>query len=369
MVRQAHHNVAEYIPSRILVDPAVRDAPLTHRVLSHFPSIVPDFLEMPELLKKPSPHSSAKKNLIITRHKGNPLKNCQGMGDYVCCNYLTVAFASNCHYECTYCILQDYLKNNPSITFFANVDEILGSIETRILRDPDTLFRVGTGELADSLALDDITRLSEDLVPFAAGQKNLLLELKTKSATIGNLLDLDHRGKTVVSWSLNPQAFIDAEEHKTASLKDRLQAARAVANSGYPVGFHFDPLLALPGWRQEYTGLIERVASEFEEDEIAWISLGSLRFTPDLKKIVMERFPGSPLFYGELFPTTDGKVRYFREVREELYRHVRSLVEEAYPRVPNYLCMETKKVWESTYGQVPTSQTQLEQRLVERFLI
>ena len=291
------------------------------------------------------------------------------MGDYVCCNYLTVSFASNCHYECTYCILQDYLKNNPSITLFANVDEILDFIAEKIERAPDTLFRVGTGELADSLALDDITHLSEDLVPFAASRKNLLLELKTKSARIENLLPLDHRGKTVVSWSLNPQSFIDAEEHKTASLEERLAAARAVADCGYPVGFHFDPLLALPGWREEYTALVERVASQFRNEEIAWISLGSLRFTPGLKKIVMERFSKSRLLYGELFPTEDGKVRYFREVREKLYRHVRELVEEAFPPVPNYLCMETSKIWERVYGKIPATTRQLEERLVERFLI
>lgn len=356
-----------YIPSRILVDPAVRDSPLTRRVLSHFPSVAVESMDDSATFKKPQPHSEAKKNLVITQHKGNPLKNCQGMGDYVCCSYFTVAFSSNCHYECTYCILQDYLKNNPAVTLFANVDEILASIEAKLSEQPDTLFRVGTGEIADSLALDDITHLSGELVPFAAAQKNLLLELKTKSAQIGNLLDLDHRGKTVVSWSLNPQAFIDAEEHKTASLEERLMAARAVADCGYPVGFHFDPLLALPGWREEYAGLIERVASEFEEDEIAWISLGSLRFTPGLKKIVAERFPKSPLLYGELFPTTDGKVRYFREVREELYRHVRSRVEEAYPRVPNYLCMETSKVWENVYREVPADRMTLEDRLVERF--
>lgn len=358
-----------YTPSRILIDSAVRDSPLARRVAAHFPSIIPDFTDSPHLLKKPLPHSSAKKDLVITRHKGNPLKNCQGMGDYVCCHYLTVAFASNCHYECSYCILQDYLKNNPSITLYANVDEILGSIGEKISGQPDTLFRVGTGEMADSLALDDITHLSGELIPFAAAQKNLLLELKTKSATIENLLDLDHRGKTVISWSLNPQTFIDAEEHKTASLEERLGAARRVANCGYPVGFHFDPLLALPGWREEYTGLIERVSSEFQEDEVAWISLGSLRFTPGLKKIVVDRFPKSPLIYGELFPSADGKVRYFREVREELYRHVRTLVEEAYPHVPNYLCMETRQVWEKVYGEIPQTQQNLESRLTGRFAI
>lgn len=364
-------------PTHIFIDAAVRDLPLTRRVLRHFPDTPVTVIENPDILKLPRPLTSAKKQLLITRYKGNPLKPCQGMGNggrnelrpYVCCNYLTVSFATNCPFECTYCILQDYLKNNPAMTLYANVEEILASIERRLLENPERHFRIGTGELADSLALDDITGLTRDLVPFTARQKNMILELKTKSNCIENLLDLDHGGKTVVAWSLNPQTFIDQEEFKTASLDERLAAARRVADAGYPAALHFDPLLALKDWQKEYVLLVEYVRSVLSPQEIAWISIGSLRFTPALGRIIRERFPKSRLLTGELFPTEDGKVRYFREIREELYTRVKNLIDSAFPSVPNYLCMETERVWRRIYRDAPIHRENLELAISERVVV
>jgi len=361
--------VHPFLPKIIYVDEAVSSLPLTRRVLAHFEGIKPQFIKSPDELKIPLSLDEAKETLLITRQKGEAIKSCQGMGDYVCCNYLTLSFISNCHFECTYCILQDYLKNNPIMTFYANVEEILESLESHLQKTPETIFRVGTGELSDSLALDDITHLSEELVPFAAKQKNLILELKTKSDRIDNLLNLDHQGRTVISWSVNPSSYGRLEELKCAPLEDRLQAARTVADTGYPVGFHFDPLLSFPDWKERYRELVEQIHDLFRPSEIAWVSLGSLRFTPNLKKIIDERFPQSRLLTGEIFPSKDGKMRYFREVREELYTVVKGYIEAAFPKVPNYLCMETKEVWKETYGTVPLNNMSLEKELSARFMV
>lgn len=356
-------------PIKIFVDDHAKELPLTKRILQYFYDIPSEIIQDVSLIKKPLPMAQAKQQLFITRHEGEIIKKCQGMGDYVCCNYFTVSFASNCHFECSYCILQDYLQNNPMITIFANVEEIFQAIQQQVRASPQTFFRLGTGELADSLALDPITHLTKDLIPFVAKQKNLLLELKTKSNCVENLFDLDHQKKTVVSWSLNPQIYGDQEELKTASLNQRLEAARHVADIGYPVGFHLDPLLALPNWKEEYKKLLNTLESQFDPREIAWISLGSLRFTPGLKDIVMNRFPKSKIMFGEIFPSQDGKFRYFKDIREELYGYVKNLVDEAFPDVPNYLCMETEKVWQRIYGHVPQNRGQLEKHLVERFAI
>jgi hypothetical protein len=54
--------------------------------------------------------------------------------------------------------------------------------------------------------------------------KNGVLELKTKSDNVDPILHLNHQGRTVVSWSLNPPKMIQEEEVKTALLKDRIEA-------------------------------------------------------------------------------------------------------------------------------------------------
>ena len=53
-----------------------------------------------------------------------------------------------------------------------------------------------------------------------AERGNAVLELKTKSDCIEELLDLEPRGRTVVSWSLSPES-VAVEEYGTASIEAR----------------------------------------------------------------------------------------------------------------------------------------------------
>ncbi len=352
----------KFVPTCIYVDEQVQDSPWTERILAQFPDTPHKLVADAKELKKPIPMTEAKKMLFLTRFQGETVKTCQGLGDYVCCEYRTISLVSNCHLECSYCILQDYLKNNPVITLFVNVEEILQGVASYLDKNPSRHFRIGTGELSDSLALDPITGFSQALVPFAASQPNMTLELKTKSDQVDQLLDLDHRGRTVISWSVNPQNYITQEEHKCSSLMARLNAARKVADAGYPVAFHFDPLLDFDDWKNEYRGLVKLISEMFAPSDIAWVSMGSLRFTPGLAATVKERWPKSRLLDGELFPNTDGKVRYLRTIREELYSFVKGELEEAFPQTTNYLCMESSPVWKNVYKEVPQSTGELEKR-------
>lgn len=361
-----------YKPQTLYIDRSVADLPLTRRVihkLSSVPIIWLEDAESAELLKEPMAMTEAKKNLFITRHRGESIKSCQGLGDYVCCNLMTVSFVSNCPMECSYCILQDYLKNNPMITLYANTDEILEGIQEKLDKNPNQEFRLATGELSDSLFLDDLTELSKELIPFVAKQKNLILELRTKSNKVTNLLNLDHQGKTVVSWSVNPDRYIALEEHKTASLDERLAAAQQVAKAGYKIGLHFDPILCFADWELEYENLIKKIASKVLPNQVAWISMGTLRFTPGLKAIATERFPKTQIFSAELLPSFDGKTRYLRQTREEIYSKMRSWLNLYFEQTPPYLCMETKTVWQNTFDFVPQSLETLETSITRHFTV
>ena len=64
---------------------------------------------------------------------------------------------------------------------YVNVEDLLGELEEVFTQYPDRNFRVGTGELTDSLALDAIVPYTAYLLPFFNQQSNAVLELKTKS--------------------------------------------------------------------------------------------------------------------------------------------------------------------------------------------
>jgi spore photoproduct lyase len=89
------------------------------------------------------------------------------------------------------------------------------------------------------------------------------------------------------------------------------------------------------------------------ENEVMWISLGSLRFPPTLKKIIEERFPGTGITTAEFIKGLDGKMRYFRPERVRLYRHIYEKIRKKWPHVFIYFCMENKTVWRDVMGFAP----------------
>lgn len=360
--------LTSFKPRALYIDKAVINLPQTQKVIQYFDELKPILIDDPSILKKPLPLTEAKKTLLVTKSQGQIVKACQGLGDYVCCDYYTVSFLSNCHFDCSYCILQDYLENNPVITFFANTPDIFAAIDQKLKKAQGTV-RIGTGELADSLALNPVFHYAEELIEFAAKKSNLLIELKTKSDCVDEILNLNHNRKTVISFSINPQAYIDLEEHKCASLDQRLTAAKKLTDAGYPVAFHFDPLLALENWSHEYQKLVKQVASRIPKKQIAWVSMGSLRYTPKLKDQMLHRFPKSKLHAQELITGTDGKIRYFKPIRQKLYAHVQKLIQTHLSDVPHYLCMESQSIWQKAMGQVPQNKEDLETQILKNFAI
>ncbi|MCL1980074.1 MAG: radical SAM protein [Proteobacteria bacterium] len=301
----------------------------------------------------PANLTAGKRHLLLCRNRGIFFKPCPGTREYRCCDYQVLNIGMNCPMDCVYCILQAYL-NNPWLSFFVNVEDLFAELDRELAAQPHRFFRIGTGEFTDSLALDSLTRLSPRLVAYMAGQANAVLELKTKSASIAHLEGLDHRGRTVVAWSLNSPSIMVREEIRTATLDERLRAAAQCADWGYSLAFHFDPIILHPGWQDGYRATIDRLFTMVPAEAIAWISLGGLRYLPPLKRIAAARFPASRFFYQEFIDGLDGKRRYVRPRRVEMYRLLAdALNQKIHSRTCLYFCMENDTIWREVFGFVP----------------
>lgn len=371
----------QYKPEKILIEQSVADELMTLKVLDALPGIPVEKIDSSEYLisefqkkskKTVSGFTSSKKYLLLAEQKGNFLKRCpgqqsRGASENVCCDYYVINAVSNCHMECSYCYLQGYL-NFPYMIVYANTGKLLRELKIAFSSAPDQLFRAGTGELADSLALDGITGYAEILIEFFASQTNAVLELKTKSDCIANIRGLKHRGKTAIAWSINPPEIAGTEELYTASPGERIGAAAVCAADGYPVGFHFDPIVDYPGWEEGYKTSVQTIFENIPADRIAWISLGALRMTPELYENMRKRFPLSRLPLGELFLSADGKLRYFKPIRLQMYRRMISWIREHNRDIPVYLCMERPDLWKKVFGQEPPKWAEINNRMVERML-
>ena len=117
------------------------------------------------------------------------VRDCPGTHKHICCGYKTIDLVEGCPLSCSYCILRGYL-NDPGITVRTDARAVIGEIDRAIASEETHVLRFGTGELSDSLALDDELRVNAPIVRFFGERKKALLELKSKWASIDHLKSL-----------------------------------------------------------------------------------------------------------------------------------------------------------------------------------
>ncbi|MCB2214487.1 SPL family radical SAM protein [Desulfofustis glycolicus] len=342
---------------QLAIERSVADHPYTREIAERaaLPVRIVGEKELATLIAGDYPDNlqAGKRTLLLCRNPTTFLKPCPSTREYRCCSYQVINIGTGCPMDCVYCILQAYL-NTPYLTFFVNTEDLLAELAATCALVDRSVLRIGTGEFTDSMALDRITGLSRRLVSFFAGQNRVVLELKSKAAYVDYLADCDHNGRTIMAWSLNAPAIAVREELRTASLDERLRAAARCASWGYPLAFHFDPIIDHPGWRQGYRQVIDDLFAAVPAAAIKWISLGAFRFIPKLKQIGISRFPRSEIYHHEFVPGLDGKQRYFRTLRVEMYQEIYAHLQRyCDPRTCIYFCMESDEIWRAVMGFCP----------------
>lgn len=342
-VQQADLTPRPFSPKTIYIETSVKDTPLAQRVRAAFPQA--DFHQTDGKTQVGSPYFSRRLDtLLIHREKYDFLKPCPCSCGSAGCGYNLVNLGFGCRFECEYCFLQQY-QNLHAVLLPANVDEFLAKIDEGKFRKG--LFdrpRIGSGEFTDSLVFDDLTQYSAQIIPFFRARAHLQFEFKTKSTNIGGLLRAGGAGNVIVSWSVNAAPITDRAEHFTPNLSARLQAACEVARAGYRLGFHFDPVVIYNGYQQDYARTVQEMADTLPHDKIAWISVGTLRFSRELKKQIETRFPQNTILDGEFLLDFDGKMRYGVAQRLEAYQFLVPLLRKTFPKAVVYLCMEDPQI-------------------------
>jgi len=94
-----------------------------------------------------------------------------------------------------------------------------------------------------------------------------------KSDNVDFLLDLDHRGHTICCWSLSGRTQSTEIEYRTASIDERIAAAKRCQEAGYHVRFRLSPIIPVRNWEAENREMIEALFAEVKPDVITFETL------------------------------------------------------------------------------------------------
>lgn len=309
--------------------------------------------------------AQSKEVLVLKTFLGRFFQKCPGSPRVICCNYRVLNTCFNCLYDCSYCFLRGYL-NAFGIVQFTNIDALLEEAE-KFFRSSSNhmVYRVGTGEFTDSLMFDRETGIGEKLIRLAAPHPHIMLELKTKSSNVEHLLGIEPKGNAVLSWSLASERNICRYERGTANLSERLQAVRKASDADFITAFHFDPVIIYEGWEEDYSALIDRLFEAANRERVAWISMGGFRYAPGFKDVLKTVEPDEDMTLEEMFPGIDGKFRYFKPIRIEMYKFLLDRIRKYTSKPFIYLCMESGDVWHQVMGREYSSSEELESEFSE----
>lgn len=192
------------------------------------------------------------------------------------------------------------------------------------------------------------------MVEYFANKPGKYLEIYAgKSADTDDLVSLDHRGKTIIQWSLGARTQSTVIEKETAPWDRRIEAARVCQEAGYIVRYRLSPIIPVKNWKEENAEMIDRMFSRTRPDVISlcalgWMSVGDARscidfslLDPDYVAAMESAAPflearGFAIGGGRPIPH-DARANLFKFLIDEIRKHSKT--------IPIALCLETVEMW------------------------
>jgi len=279
-----------------------------------------------------------------------------------CCNLLTLDAVESCGFDCSYCSIQSFYNQNK-----INFDKDFKTKLQNLKLDPNQIYHIGTGQSSDSLMWGNREGILDALFEFAKNNTNVILEFKTKSNNIKYLLENEVPKNIICTWSLNTQTIIDNEEHLTATLEQRIQSARTLADKGVKVGFHFHPIVVYENYLAEYKKIYDKLLDTFKFNEVVLISMGTLTFIKPVIKKLRQRQMKTKILQMP-FEDINGKKSYDLKTKREMFKHCYDSFKPWHNKVYFYMCMEAHSLWKDVFGYEYCSNNQFEDFMLTNYM-
>jgi spore photoproduct lyase len=329
--------------NKVYVEESLLDTPRVKSILAKVkqePIPLKSFDEIWGKTKKPYLHKRDSLNLFLAHKKGQLLKLAPDAYGQAGEPHYYFIHAYNCIYECQYCYLQGYF-NTPDIVLFVNHEEIIEEMQKTLDSHPDTQVWFHAGEFSDSLALTHLTGELELYHEFCSKNPRAIIELRTKSVNVKELIQLKPLKNFIVSFSLSPQKMGKAIDLKTPSTQSRLKTMDELNRKGFTLAAHFDPIIYQDHFKTHYEDLLQSMQDLELNKVLSYLSMGVVRFTKDVYREVERNYPDSPLHSTPMIKSFDNKVRYNHPMRMWMMNTVKELaLQYGVQEKAIYFCME-----------------------------
>ncbi|OED36517.1 hypothetical protein AB834_03035 [PVC group bacterium (ex Bugula neritina AB1)] len=315
---------SEFLPSLVLVQKEALQYTYAQEMIERLKHYDPEYItvkddaEARELLNK---STRKKKHIYLYVNKGSFIRkknfgqDCINTDKAYCLDHVI-----GCQFACVYCYLHSYLKDEPLVKVAVNIDDMFEELEN-ITQDQEPFF-ISTGELSDSLLFEPITNLTTYLYDFLKTRPQVTLELRSKSRYTSFLENIKPLPNMYLTWSLSPPEVVKKYELKTASFEERVQALKKCQEKGFSIGIIMDPMIHYDDWKKGYTEMVDSLASQVDLTKVQRIFVGSFRYMKGMDRDIQNIFSKTDLFSSEFVLARDGKYRYYKPLREKMYRLV-----------------------------------------------
>ncbi len=329
---------------KILIEKKIQANPYAKNIIKAFPNLpqiaIDSIDDVFGQVKKPYLQKRQSLSIFIGEKKGELVKAAPKAYGVEGDPHYYYIHSYNCIYECQYCYLQGYF-NSPDLVFFVNHHDIISRMSQLYhTHNQQTIWFHG-GEYSDSLATSSITGELELYWDFFSRHPRAMLELRTKSSHIKELINRQPLENIIVSFSLSPANKAKEHDLNAPPLESRLVAMKKLMKKGFSIAIHFDPIIYSSGLEIEYRELIDQLDHYVDVKKIKYLSLGVVRFTKKVYFEVKKNYPHSTLWRGEWAASFDGKKRYPKSMRLQVLKMVKKiLIEKEIKEESIYLCME-----------------------------
>ncbi len=286
---------------------------------------------IPELRERPNQDfPKLKQCLIIGTRKTHRYTPNQKVSDF-----LVPYTSSGCSAMCLYCYLVCNYNKCSYLRLFVNREEMLSRlIKTSRKSQKELIFEIGSN--SDLVLENTITGNLEWTIPRFGREEHGYLTLPTKFDAIEPLLDLPHRGRTIIRMSVNPPEVIRQIELGTSPLNKRIEALNKLCEAKYPVGILIAPVIMMEGWKTHYKKLVKTLAESLtpRAQQQVFFEVIFMTYSYVHRMINADAFPHAPALYDPEQMTGRGMGKYYyrQSFREDGKQFFKELLENYFPK-------------------------------------